>query len=388
LALFTPRYSFEYDQQAFNSWCNFIFENGVSEIHSIKNPDFNYSPLICYLFWLFGKCMGSTQNITNNFYLLKVVALGFDFIAAFLIAHMVQEKALQVISFLALAANPIFIYNSYCWGQFDGVLSCLIFLSFLSLLRQNFLWGVVYMVLAINLKLQAIIFLPPLIILALYILYRNQSFYLVIPAFITGIILQIFILLPFILNNKMNEIWHTILGTVGYFPSITHTANNFWWIVLGSEVRGMTDTIKIGFLTYRHAGLLLFATTSFFAMAPLLTVCIKKIYYNKNTVFPLSQMAITFALIPLLFFFFNTQMHERYSHPAFVFVALFSFTQKKYLAFIIMCLAYLGNIEPAVQSFHFPNYGILLFNNLFVACLYALLIVILFYHLYKPQLNS
>jgi len=387
LALFTPHYSFEYDKLAFTSWCNYIFEHGISEIHSIKNPDFNYPPLICYVFWIFGKCMGSTQHITSNFYLFKVFALSFDFVAAFLVAHMVKEKALQVISFLALVANPIFIYNSYCWGQFDGVFSCLVFLSLLLLLRYKILWAVVLMVLAINLKFQAIIFVPPLVILALYVLHQNRLFYKLIPALFAGITLQIFILLPFILNHKLGEVLHTISGSVGYYTGITHTANNFWWLVLGSKIRGMSDTMRIGFLTYRQAGLLLFSLTSALAILPVFTAFIKKIAYNKNTIVPFAQLAVTFALIPLLFFFFNTQMHERYSHPAFIFIVLFSFTQKRYLPFIIMCIAYLGNVEPAVQSFHFPSYDILLFNNLFVACLYALLIVILFYHLYKPQLN-
>ena len=63
---------------------------------------------------------------------------------------------------------------------------------------------------------------------------------------------------------------------------------------------------------------------------------IKKKYDRKNIKqrkkIPLEEQKlwIIFILSPLLFFYFNTQMHERYSHPAIILLFAYGLVYKKY----------------------------------------------------------
>lgn len=386
LAALTPRYSFQLDQQAFMQWCQYIFKYGITEIHSIDEPMFNYPPLISYVLWMFGKLMGSADNISEYFYLLKIFALAFDFIAALLVARQIKSNTWQLVAFIALAANPIFIYNAYWWAQYDGVLSCLVFISFLLLIKQQLQWAIFFFVLSINFKFQAIIFLPPLALLALLQL-RNIAMVKKFAVGITiSILVQVLILLPFILHGKLAAVAATISYTVQFSTTVTHTAHNMWVLIFSRHSSTILDTEMLGPVMYKYIGAALFCIGSFFALLPMLAIAVNQYIFKRKKELKLDTLAISFALIPLLFFYFNTQMHERYSHPALIFIALFSFRTKTFLPFVLMCTAYIGNNEQSVQVLHLPNYKILFFDRIFVSLLYAVLICLLYYYLYKPNL--
>jgi hypothetical protein len=98
----------------------------------------------------------------------------------------------------------------------------------------------------------------------------------------------------------------------------------------------------------------------------------------------MAHILLVGALIPLLFFFFNTQIHERYSHPAFLFIIAFSFLRKRYFLYIIFSIAYFLNLEKALRAFDL-HYSTFIFGNRFIAGLYLITIIVLFREL---MLNS
>jgi hypothetical protein len=70
-------------------------------------------------------------------------------------------------------------------------------------------------------------------------------------------------------------------------------------------------------------------------------------------------------------------MHERYSHPAFLFIIAYSFLRKSYYLYMIFSIAYFLNLEKALRAFDL-HYGIFIFGNRFIAGLYLITIIILF----------
>jgi Gpi18-like mannosyltransferase len=388
LLIFIPTHSYKFDQYCFHSWCTYIFQHGLTNAYHNAAPDFNYPPLIGYVYYLFGKLVGSQQNIDKYFYLLKAFALCFDFISAIVIVNLLGDNKWKTFWFLILAANPFFIYNTYFWGQYDAVLSGFILLSFVFLMKKNLTLGLLFFLLAINFKTQAIVFFPPLSLLAIYQFWQKTKPLELIRAVGICVVVQLIIFLPFILTGEMGGIVRAYTGSVNYYSEISKTAYNIWALLLGDSAFTRADTELWLSISMKVWGLLMFCTASFFAMLPLLYSFISKAFLKNKVEISKNSLFIVFALIPLLFFFLNTQMHERYSHPAFVFVALFTFATRNYFLLAIMCVAYFGNLEPGCCSFNLPNYKIMIFHPAFVATAYLTLITALFYYLYTAFITS
>src|SRR5690606_35429708 len=91
------------------------------------------------------------------------------------------------------------------------------------------------------------------------------------------------------------------------------------------------------------------------------------------------------ALIALAFFYFNTQMHERYSHPTFIFlIALVVNNWKMIFPYVLFSFSYFMNMEFVLRVMNWDNYDTtLLFNRTLIAAVYGILILYLLFFLYK-----
>ena len=384
-AAFVSSHCDQFDVRAFNTICDFIFEHGIGNAY--KCTVFNYPPLICYPLYLFGQLQGSVQYIDRYFYFFKLFALSFDYIAALLIVRLVSSDKYRILFFLFMIVNPAFIYNSYCWGQVDSVLSCFVFLSFFLLYKERLLWTVFFFVLAVNFKVQAIIFFPPLLLLGAYKFWGKIKVKDALLAMITGTATQAVIVLPFLLTGEISNVLKAFSGSVDFFPVTDISASNLWYILFNEQAIKVSDKILWAGISFKNWGLLMFVLASFFALFPLFMSLLAKVFKRSGTVIDLNNILCAFALIPLVFFFFNTQMHERYCHPAFVFIAPFAFAKRRYFPFILMCIAYFGSMERVVDFFSFPNDGILIFKQYWIAAEYLLTIILLYFYLYLDFLK-
>jgi len=86
----------------------------------------------------------------------------------------------------------------------------------------------------------------------------------------------------------------------------------------------------------------------------------------------LESWLLLMTIIPLFFFFFNTQMHERYIHPAIGFSTLLAFRHKHYGPWIIISLAYALSLESICKFLHLNNYGTMVFHPKFIAAWYGI----------------
>jgi Gpi18-like mannosyltransferase len=389
-----PNWSMDWDRYSFLTWCQYIQGHGLTSAYHVPSPDFNYPPLITYPLWLFGKLMPNAGAIDRNFRYFKLLGLTCDFITAYLVIKLTTTGKLKLVHYLLLIANPAFIYNSYYWGQVDGVLAVLIFASFYCVMQNKLMGAFIFFMLSLNFKIMAIIFLPPFVLLGTWQFWKRVSARELMIAIFATLALQLIILLPFIIAGEIAGVIKSITGSVDYYPIVSKGAYNFWALCFGERAFKMTDDLLVANISLKHIGLALFFIFSALALLPLLRYCYKRVWQNGEVNATNNLIFLTMALIPLLFFYFNTQMHERYSHLALMFAAAFAFSSKRYLVFLMLCAAYFLNLEYFNCSFGALNnyHSLLFFQPWFASVLYGLVIVLLFYHLYaafnRPQIQQ
>ncbi len=180
----------------------------------------------------------------------------------------------------------------------------------------------------------------------------------------------------------MDLVSRVIFSAVDRYPVVSMNAYNFWNLVLPGQLMQVLDSTLFMGWTYKSWGLLLFFALSLVALFPLIKQVITSIRNRSVITLPMSKIMLTCALIALLFFYFNTQMHERYAHPALIFLIVAAILTKRPLWAILGCFAYLFNMEDVLRALSFQNHGILLFSKDFVSGLYLITIIGLFAELY------
>jgi Gpi18-like mannosyltransferase len=379
-----PKSGHGWDSFLWKEWCIYTFNEGLSQIYSSGT---DYLPLYHYILWIFGQIQGSVVSIQNNIFFLKSITLIFDFICGFVMILFLNEKFKDKSKVFLLSLFYFFnigiFYNTIMWGQVDGIVTCFIFLSFYYAYKKNILPSLAFYIIAINFKLQAIIFLPLVGLILLPTIIQSLSIKKFLLWIIIPSIIQLLILLPFIISGTTSKIWDVVINSFGKFPVVSMNAFNIWYFFLDGNLMGIKDNETLFGFTYNKIGLILFFVISFLSLFPLIKSVLKSIKSKTLLQFPTEKLLIIGALIPLLFFYLNTQMHERYSHPAFIFIMTFCILKNKPFLGVLSSLAYLLNLESVLHFFQIHNYGTVIFSPIFISILYLLTIILLFFELYE-----
>ncbi len=88
---------------------------------------------------------------------------------------------------------------------------------------------------------------------------------------------------------------------------------------------------------------------------------------------------LTSATVAVLFFYVNTQMHERYSYPAMILYFGYGFLSNRYLLYFLSSFAYFLNVDAILQAFKINP-----FKPEYNALLWGIILLISFYRLYEP----
>nr|MCU0325373.1 hypothetical protein [Spirosomataceae bacterium] len=258
--------------------------------------------------------------------------------------------------------NPCYLYNTLIWNQQDAIHTAFVVLAVVLVLKNQPVWAAVVALLAVNLKLQSIIFVPVIGIVLLYYVYKKPSLLLrIIPALV---ITQLFIFSPFIVTGKVSEVLATFKNSVDFFPVVSATAYNFWYLAIKQDPTKIFDSVEVFRLQYKTWGLLLFFGLSVLTMIPLMLVF------------------LTSGIIAIIFFFVSTQMHERYSHPAMILFFGFGVLSGRYWLFGLTCLAYLLNVDGVFQSIQQHPYLPIVKPEI-VALIFVAILILAFYEIYK-----
>ena len=388
LIVLTPTSGHNWDCYCWGEWCKYQNQHGISNTYRGWT---DYLPLYHYILNLYGKLYGNIEEIPRFIYRLKYITylfeLGSTIILFYLLKNQFKDFFKALFYSLFYLLNFAILYNSAIWGQVDGIMTFFVFASIISCYYNKLLLSIILFVLAVNMKLQAIFFLP-LFLYILYLHFERKQLYKFVIGFFIALILQFLIVSPFYFNGDFDKLWAVIQNSVGKFPHITMNAYNFWAIVVDNKNFFESDATEFLGISYKSWGLLFFLSTSFLAlMTPFIRV-LKKLFLGNSMNITLNEILLLGALIPLLFFFFNTQMHERYSHPSIIFITVFSLLNKKYHLLIIPSIAYFLNLEDVLQTFNTQNYTTVIYTPSFIASLYLLTIVLLFIELYKIHINN
>ncbi|RZK29194.1 MAG: hypothetical protein EOO63_09575 [Hymenobacter sp.] len=387
LVLLVPRGGHGGDINFWVRWATYIHEHGLGSAYQIADNDYN--PFYHYILWLFGSLMGRSEKIEHYGRALKAFTLVFDFAGAFWAASLVADRSRRFGLVLLLLFNIGYLYNTVVWVQVDSIYTFFSFGAVVLAVQRRSAASLMFYVLALSSKTQAIIFLPPLLLLWLPQWWLRPS--RLAWSLAAGAGLLLLVLAPFTWWSAQNYLPRIIdinLHVTNAFPRVSPSAYNLWYLLApkDSALQNVSDQLPVAFgLTYRAWGLLLFFSSSVVALTPLLVAAWRTLRRLPGAG-PAPDLALTLlscGCIPLLFCFFNTQMHERYWHASILFLAAYGFLRRDYLPYILASVAYFLNLECVLRHLELMNYEVLVFQEQFVAAIFALAILLAVFKIYR-----
>ncbi|MDX2188249.1 MAG: hypothetical protein SFY32_00170 [Bacteroidota bacterium] len=380
--MFLPSTGFTSDINCWIYWSSYIKTYGFRYTY---NSGTNYNPFYQYILGFFAWINASPEKISANIKYLKLITLIFDLIPIALLPHLFSIESKNRFFYpILLMLSPVYLYNTLIWGQVDSIFTTFIFLSYFSIVKNKNVFSILFFMLAINMKTQAIVFLPPLGLV--YLLHSNLRFKNVFILILTTVLTQGILVLPFATTSGVISVWNIVAGSVDFYPWVSLNAFNFWHLVLDSNPIETNDGILFGGLSYKRWGLALFFFASALIMTPLLLALIKK-YRGIQQKDSKDLEILILGAIPVVFFYFNTQMHERYSHPCLLFLAIYSFRKQNWTMLLLSQISYFLNMEAVMNYFGF-NYSIWVFNTKTVALIYSVLVIYILYDIMNQMFKE
>lgn len=388
LVFFTPTTGHGWDTECWTEWAKHHYQHGLSNIYKSWT---DYLPLYHYVLFAYARMQPNIESIAQNIHYLKYITLLFEFMSTVILSRLLfnafHDRYKSLFYSLFYLLNAGILYNSLVWGQVDGIMTFFVLASILAAYRKHLFLSLLCFVLALNLKLQAIIF-SPIVIGPLIPVIQQSSRKL--PCAIGGtLLIQFLIILPFLWVGDLPKLWHVVSGSVDKYPVISMNAYNAWVFAFDRNINLMQTPDSLVFLgiSCKKWGLILFFAAGFGALFHFIQPIWSSLVKKESVKLPFREVLISSALVPLVFFFFNTQMHERYPHPAFIFLAAYALLYKRLHLLIIGSFAYFLNLEDVLQVLHTNNYDTLIFMSRFIAGLYLLLILLLYIDLFSPNLK-
>jgi hypothetical protein len=214
-----------------------------------------------------------------------------------------------------MAVYPGLILSSAFWGQLDAPMTLFLALAMMALNRDRPLWTWAWFALAMMTKFQSIVIAPLLLVLCL----RRFGLWWTTGGITLGAVIGLAMMAPFIVVSGARAVLAPFIAAVDVYPVTTAYAFNLWYAGIPSvwgirppnSYQLIDDGNKLfNLITYQQAG---FVMLGLFA----LLVCVHAWrYYRERREF-IWAGAMYFA-----FFMLPTQMHERYLHPAALFLLI------------------------------------------------------------------
>lgn len=307
---------FEFDVGVNQGWAKSAVQLGLGKSYSEQvdgNMLPNYPPFSLLVFTSTGYAFKTffspeyDKGAFANRILIKTPSILADIVTLLLLYVMVRKwkgRKEGLIAAAVYAVHPAVFYNSAVWGQTDALygmflVACLAALS----LRQHAVTGIL-IALALLTKAQAIMLVP---LIGFVLLLRGWR--PVLFATCAAIVTAVIVLLPFAPDNGLHGIVKMYSESVGYYPTLSSNAYNFWWSLFSDSAGSTQDhDLLFGVIAYRKAGMLLFSIAYVFSLFTIWRF--RKSHTSPNAEIPLLFFAA--AIVAYAFFLFNTEMHERY----------------------------------------------------------------------------
>jgi Gpi18-like mannosyltransferase len=346
--LLLPRVYMDYDMGFWRQWALYIHEHGLSAAYSGTSP-INYFPVFVYGLYVYDLLQGTEANIIIHINDIKVLFVCFDFLPVVVLACFRQRILSYKIPYLYLLLNIAYVFNSLVWGQIDSIYTSLAFLAMVTAIFYP-VTGILLYLLALNTKPQAIEFLP---VMALVIYYSVRHIKTILAALAGLIALQLVLLLPFISNGGVTRLADIALHSVGRYNNLSICAFNMWYLITRDNPYFIKDTDVYFLLSYKAIGLILFTASVLMLVIPLA----KKIRRLRTAGMAFDEtgyqaLFLGTGLLCLYFFYFNSQMHERYAQPIILFFFFYSVASGNYKLYILASIPYFLSLD---KCFSYPD---------------------------------
>lgn len=373
------------DLRLFMQWGLHNYHKGLSQIYVNSGTD--YMPITHYILYLFMAVQADLARLEpHTLPLFKLIFTAIEFVFAVSLLHFLKIKKDWLFYFIFIVLNPAFFYNSYVWGQVDSLYTFMVIISLFLAYKRRIPASYAMMTFAILCKYQAIFYIPILGLITLPHLISKPIQILWSLLMIMAVILVI----TFPLEDPI-AILDVMKNSVDMYPFPTMNAFNIWFLLENKkallEIGTLKDTDVFWGLTYKTYGYIFFFTASFFALLPMLNRTLLNI---KNKTYEISHelIALSGSLVALNFFYFLTQMHERYCHAAIFFIIIYCFSKRKYWIYGLFSYAYFANMERILNFFHFENLGTVPFQPITISLAFGVSLILLYKELYQNHFQE
>ncbi len=373
------------DLRLFMQWGLHNYHKGLSQIYVNSGTD--YMPITHYILYLFMAVQADLARLEpHTLPLFKLIFTAVEFVFAVSLLHFLKIKKDWLFYFIFIVLNPAFFYNSYVWGQVDSLYTFMVVISLFLAYKRRIPASYAMMTFAILCKYQAIFYIPILGLITLphFISKPMQILWSLL------MIMTVILVFTFPLEDP-TAILDVMKNSVDMYPFPTMNAFNIWFLLEDKkallEIGTLKDTNAFWGLTYKTYGYIFFFTASFFALLPMLNRTLINI---KNKTYEISYelIALSGALVALSFFYFLTQMHERYCHAAIFFIIIYCFSKRKYWIYGLFSYAYFANMERILNFFHFENLGTVPFQPITISLAFGVSLILLYKDLYQNHFQE
>lgn len=404
--------SFRIDMGGYHAWSEYLADVGSKGMYEYFH--IVYAPGYLYFLWITG--LVSKLLLIPPFwhkYLIKIWAVAFDFLGAFLIYKIGEKYNKPKTGFVlgvSYALNPGVFFNSSIWGQFDSIPATMLFAVVYCFNLNRKVTAAILFVVAVLFKPQSGL-LAPVVLVQFYrdfLKFRNITPEIIkknvkntIYAVIGGISTYIVLIFPFYyhtgfyskhVNENTPVIKTFLVETMDYFywlfnlyrvsiddyPYATANAFNLWVLTGGQTV---PDSNIFLLFTYAKWG--------FIISIPAFLLTLVFLVVKRNSV---KALYFSSFFILAAFFTFFTRMHERYLLPSIIFLTVCVLWDKWLLiplAIISACVTanhwYIYYREMNNINVWFPNYDRVAMPFSFLTVMVVLLSVVYMIWLMKKQ---
>jgi Gpi18-like mannosyltransferase len=348
LFLTAPNYAFWDDMKFWHDWARYIYQHGIGQIYT--DPECNYHPVWLMMLgaetWLKGEWVLEGKHIL----VAKSWPILFDVIGALGVFLLIKQREGKIWLPLVALLNLAYIYNSWIWFQVDSIYTVFSLFSLAFILRGQVKFALICLTLAINTKLQSIIFFPVFGLLLLPVLFMRPL--LVASSLLLALIVQVAILAPFWKAGTLSQLWQVVTNAHHTWSFVSRNAFNLWYLFIPDPMQ-MSDgeLLEMG-LTYKQIGFCLFLIFSTVTLLPLTRRCLLWLRTKSMpNLFDAPLVMLSASSVTLVFFFFNTQMHERYSHPAILALFYYGALTRRWWLYGLCSVAYLLNLDQVLHYF-------------------------------------
>jgi Gpi18-like mannosyltransferase len=370
------------DLRFWQGWSLYIHRNGLCNTYTSGT---DYPPVYQYILWIFTLLAGTEEAILKYTGYLRVFTIAADYWALWIVYKWIDRRVDYIFILLISILNIAYSYDTLIWGQVDAILAAFLIASLYYLYREKRLLSAVILVLAFNTKPQTIVLIPLWGLLLISSLHRARQWRQLVWILATIIITQALILLPFMFGEAgLAAIWRPITNAINNYPTVSLHAYNIWYFFSSQIAFNAVDTTlsPIG-ISYFHIGLITFSIALFIVLWPVIRHTLQTLQNRDHP--PLSRDVIwlSAALSVLVFFYFNTRMHERYHYYAFIFLTAHMFYTGRHSLYVLLSFTFFLNLESLVNWFQLSNYDTAIFDPRLIATLNALLVIFSTLQLYR-----